>query len=383
MSPPLSPWLKRGVVLLAWHVATSPVTALIHLRHASVRTDKMRATLPAKPLMVSTLDQEILPPPKSTRPQLPTTFWTWKRGPGEDYRIRYHQSGDKGPAVILIHGFGGNADHWAQNVPDLNPHYRVFALDLLGYGYSDKPSPKGRAPTELFNFETWAAMTEAFVKDIVHEQALAGVSPSEEGVYVVCNSVGGLVGLQLAVDRPDLVKGVMLLNISLRMLHLKKQPWFLKPFVKALQTTLRETRLGQLFFAQVATPQGVKNALSQAYHDKTRVTDELVEAILKPGLEPGAVDVFLDFISYSGGPLPEELLPRVDVPVYIGWGEEDPWEPIALGRAYGEFPCVREFRPFKGLGHCPMDEDPAVVDPFIREMVDTIEEERKGGAAPA
>jgi len=258
-------------------------------------------------------------------------------------------------------------------------------------------------------------MTEAFIKGVIHPES-PPEEGKEEGAYLICNSVGGLVGLQLAVDNPSLVKGVMLLNISLRMLHLKKQPWFAKPFVKALQTTLRETSLGKLFFAQVATPQGVKNALSQAYHDSTRVTDELVEAILKPGLEPGAVDVFLDFISYSGGPLPEELLPQVNVPVYIGWGEEDPWyvrrgreggragresasefphsitrrngsekktitintplilisflpsfpsflshhnttrnrEPIALGRAYGEFPCVREFRPFPNLGHCPM-----------------------------
>jgi len=43
------------------------------------------------------------------------------------------------------------------------------------------------------------------------------------------------------------------------------------------------------------------------------VTDELVEAILRPGLEPGAVDVFLEFICYSGGPLPEDLLPLVKV----------------------------------------------------------------------
>lgn len=43
------------------------------------------------------------------------------------------------------------------------------------------------------------------------------------------------------------------------------------------------------------------------------MTDELVEAILRPGLEPGAVDVFLEFICYSGGPLPEDLLPLVKV----------------------------------------------------------------------
>jgi hypothetical protein len=43
------------------------------------------------------------------------------------------------------------------------------------------------------------------------------------------------------------------------------------------------------------------------------VTDELVQIILQPGLDPGAVDVFLEFICYSGGPLPEELLPLVKV----------------------------------------------------------------------
>lgn len=53
--------------------------------------------------------------------------------------------------------------------------------------------------------------------------------------------------------------------------------------------------------------------LFQCYHDTSQVTEELVQKILLPGLEPGAVDVFLEFICYSGGPLPEELLPQVKV----------------------------------------------------------------------
>jgi pimeloyl-ACP methyl ester carboxylesterase len=80
----------------------------------------------------------------------------------------------------------------------------------------------------------------AFVEEVVRSEC-----------YVVCNSVGGLAGLQLAKIRPDLVRGLVLLNISLRMLHIKKQPWYLKPFVKALQNTLRESKLGAAFFAQV------------------------------------------------------------------------------------------------------------------------------------
>lgn len=43
------------------------------------------------------------------------------------------------------------------------------------------------------------------------------------------------------------------------------------------------------------------------------MTDELVKIILEPGMEPGAAEVFLEFICYSDGPLPEELLPLVKV----------------------------------------------------------------------
>jgi len=50
-----------------------------------------------------------------------------------------------------------------------------------------------------------------------------------------------------------------------------------------------------------------------------------VEKILKPGLQPGAADVFLDFLSYSSGPLPEEQLAAVTVPVSMLWGDKDPW----------------------------------------------------------
>ena len=56
------------------------------------------------------------------------------------------------------------------------------------------------------------------------------------------------------------------------------------------------------------SPAGVRQVLQQCYGDAAAVDDELVDIILNPGLQPGAVDVFLDFISYSSGPLPEQQL---------------------------------------------------------------------------
>jgi hypothetical protein len=49
----------------------------------------------------------------------------------------------------------------------------------------------------------------------------------------------GLVGLQAAVMEPQTCKGIVLLDISLRMLHISKQPWYGKPFIRSFQNLLR------------------------------------------------------------------------------------------------------------------------------------------------
>ena len=282
-------------------------------------------------------------------------YWTW-----EGHRIRYTTSGASGPAMVLVHGFGGNCDHWRRNVNELGETRRVFAIDLLGYGYSDKPNPmaEGLRQNEIYCFETWGRQIGDFIDEVVGEPA-----------FVACNSVGGVAGLQVAVDAPEKVRGLALINISLRGLHVTKQPAIIRPFVKAFQQTLRETALGKSFFASVAKPRTVRNILKEAYGDSAQVTDELVEAILTPGLRDGAAEVFLDFISYSGGPLPEELLPKCKVPVRMLWGDKDPWENIDQGRKlYASY--ADKFIPLPGVGHCPQDEAPALVNKLLNEFVD-------------
>lgn len=282
-----------------------------------------------------------------------TSTWNWR-----GYSIRYQYSGNSGPALVLVHGFGANSDHWRKNLPVLAQSHRVFSIDLIGYGYSDKPNPRELGVDNFYTFETWGCQLNDFCKDVIGDKA-----------FFICNSIGGLVGLQAAVLEPELCRGILLLNISLRMLHITKQPWFGRPLIKAFQNLLRNTELGKFFFKSVATPKAVENILCQCYHDTSQVTDELVQAILLPGLEPGAVDVFLEFICYSAGPLPEELLPQVKCPVLVAWGDKDPWEPIELGRAYGEFDTVEDFVVLPNVGHCPQDEAPHLVNPLVESFV--------------
>ena len=329
------------------------------------------------------------------------------------HKIRYQRahgpstSSPSSPTVLLVHGFGGNCDHFRKNIDELAQRgggNRVYAIDLLGYGYSDKPDPRQAETNAIYNFDTWS--------DQILEFADA-VAPGEK-VLICTNSVGGIAGLEASIKRPDKVASVMLMNVSLRMLHEKKQSAFAKPFVAALQKTLRTTDLGPWFFSQIATTKGVGNVLRQCYHDASAVTDELVDYILRPGLEPNAVRVFLDFISYSGyvvfflsssssslvprtlvltrshsfslvltrslsfslvpthtarGPLPEELLEKCSVPVEIVWGRHDPWEKVEWGRELAAYPCVQGPMVELDAGHCPQDEAPALVNPVIAKWI--------------
>mmetsp|Transcript_18590 Transcript_18590/g.25875 ORF Transcript_18590/g.25875 Transcript_18590/m.25875 type:complete len:425 (+) Transcript_18590:3-1277(+) len=298
-------------------------------------------------------------------------YWKWK-----GHSIRYRRAlpedpstASEAPIVILVHGFGGNCEHWRKNLPEVSKYANTYAVDLLGYGYSDKPAPPAPfpSPDQLYTFETWGEQLRDFVREV------AGATPQRE-VYYICNSVGSVAGLQAAVLDPELVDGIMLLDPSLRMLHYSKQFPLQIPLTSLLQTTLRETPLGRWFFQQVATPNGVRSVLEQAYHNKEAVTDELVNAILNPGLQPGAVDVFLDFISYSGGPLPEDLIPQVKCPVRIVWGEKDPWEPVELGKkTFAGLPNIESFVTLPDVGHCPMDEAPHLINPLIEKFVTKAE----------
>ncbi|BAU43854.1 alpha/beta fold hydrolase [Leptolyngbya sp. O-77] len=289
--------------------------------------------------------------PLTQTPTISTQTWHWRGFP-----IRYQQAGSAGVPMLLVHGFGASSDHWRKNLPVLAQTNRVFAIDLIGFGYSAKPTPGEEIQ---YTFETWGQQLLDFCREVIGEPVL-----------LVGNSIGCVAALQAAVLEPAWVRGVAMLDCSLRMLHDRKRatlPWYRRFGSVWLQQVLANRAIGQFFFSQIAQPKTVRKVLLQAYGRKDAVTNELVDLLLKPAFEPGAVDVFLAFIRYSQGPLAEDLLPQVTCPVLVLWGTEDPWEPIALGREFANYPCVQDFIPLEGLGHCPQDEAPEVVNPILQQ----------------
>ncbi len=286
--------------------------------------------------------------PATTSTKLNYKTWIW-----QGFSIGYQHQGDEGPAVILVHGFGASSGHWRHNIPILAAQTRVFAIDLIGFGASAKPFP-GKIS---YTFETWGQQIADFCREVVGGPA-----------FLVGNSIGCIAAMQTAVSYPDLVLGIVIINCSLRLLHDRRREqlsWMRRIGTPMVQQLLAVKRIGQLFFHQLARPATVRKVLLQAYKRSEAVTDELVDLIIEPALDPGAVYVFLAFTRYSQGPLPEDLLPNLACPVMILWGAEDPWEPIELGARLANFPSVEKFLPLEGLGHCPHDEAPEIVNPIL------------------
>ncbi len=72
------------------------------------------------------------------------------------------------------------SDHWRRNTPVLGARHRAFAIDLLGYGQSDKPDPRSAPPNSLYSFDTWGRQLADFIDQVVQSPAV-----------ISTNSVGG------------------------------------------------------------------------------------------------------------------------------------------------------------------------------------------------
>lgn len=280
-------------------------------------------------------------------------LWTWR-----GFSICYQTQGVTGPAVVLVHGFGASWGHWRKNIPALAQTCRVYAIDLIGFGGSAKPTPG--QPID-YTFETWGQQIIDFCREVV------GTS-----VLLVGNSIGCIAVMQAAVMAPDLVERVALLNCSLRLLHDRRreqQPWLRRIGTPMLQNLLAVRSIGHGFFRLLAKPKTVRKILLQAYAQPEAVTDELVDLLMLPAADAGAADVFLAFTRYSQGPLPEDLLTVLPCPALLIWGEADPWEPVELGENLAQFPAVQQFIRLSSVGHCPQDEAPDQVNSILHTWI--------------
>jgi pimeloyl-ACP methyl ester carboxylesterase len=326
-------------------------------------------------------------PKISPATNLPNQLYQWR----QTQQIRYQQAGpSSGDPVLLVHGLFVNSDHWRKTLLGLaDEGYNVYAVDLWGYGYSSKPpynSPdaqamngESRRPLKMieqfelgtangqgvrvrdidlkhpvgspYNFYTWSDLIVDFSRDVI----ISDDKNKRKLVTLVSNSIGTSSALQAVIDEPDLFSGVCVVTPNFRELHSAEVPCseVVMPVIKQIQKMLREN--GQPLFDALAKPETVRQILREPYRVRDAIDDTLVAVLLDPLLLEGASKVVFDTLSYSAGPLPEQQLSMFPPgkPVWITYGEEDPWTPNKRVDALINKPCVEKVVPLPGIGHCP------------------------------
>ena len=219
------------------------------------------------------------PPPPSTLPRaLPSRVTPPEPAPvteheGSGRGTRYDtRSGESGPAMVLVR-------LQRERGPLAKEHARARAQ---GPRVRDRPvglrvlvqagSHARRAKRHLQRRKL-VACGPPFCEEVVGEPA-----------FVMCNSVGGVAGLQAAVDDARWIRGVVLINVSLRGLHVTETACGDSP-VRERRCRRRFARRvsARVFRHRRAGKDGAEPR--EAYGDPDAVTDELVECILKPGLQ--------------------------------------------------------------------------------------------------
>lgn len=281
-------------------------------------------------------------------------YWQW-----QGYSVHYVKAGDANAhpersPLLFIHGFGASTDHWRKNIAELQTDFEVYALDLIGFGRSSKPS-SGYSP------DLWRDQIADFITSVIGRPAV-----------VAGNSIGGYSSLYVGSTRPQSVVGVCMLNGvgSFSEQQADSEPnAFQTAIAQLIKTIVLSPVPSWIIFQFVRKKSYIRKTLEQVYVNKQEVTDQLIEDIYRPATDPAAPAAFAALFKAERGEYVDTLLSQMTCPLMLIWGDADPWmDTYARGTLF-----QKHYRQIEehhiNAGHCPHDDAPAVVNALLRDWV--------------
>jgi pimeloyl-ACP methyl ester carboxylesterase len=252
------------------------------------------------------------------------------------WNTRYWTAGADGPVILLVHGLGGSVENWMANIGPLSQHHRVYAMDLPGFGRTDK-TPLTRSLYDLVDF-----IPEFMDTLDIEKASLAG------------NSLGGGLILQFAAQHPARTEKLVLvdnaglgrevrLDLRLCVVPLLGE-WLTRPSRDAVASLWRKI-----------------------VYDPALVTDELVDMSYDlyclPGTKKALLATMRAGINICGqrGKLLRELqrnLRAITAPALITWGRQDGIIPLKHAETGRKLLVRSQVYVFDECGHMPQFEHP-------------------------
>lgn len=292
--------------------------------------------------------------------------------PTPDGDVFYKKTGD-GPPLLLVHGIGAGCSSFEfRNVWDrLAEKHTVYALDLLGFGKSDKPPL-------TYTDGTYINLLGDFARHVI------GVGGGKGEADVIATSLSAAYVIALSRQDPSLFRRLVLIEPT-GIEELASPISAGKAFARAL---LKTPVLGVSFYNAVASRKYIRTYLEKhIYADPARVTDEIVEQYHTAAHQPGGENVLPSFLSGYLNVNVADAFPEIeDLPLLV-WGSGATMTPLSQAEPFLSRNPHAKLEVIEDAGALPHEEQPdaflAAVRPFLAGAPTVEEAEEAADTAPA
>lgn len=248
-----------------------------------------------------------------------------------NYAIRYLDYGVINPiksgateVLLLLHGIGASAERWLRVVPLLNRNFRIIIPDIVGFGYSDKP-------TVEYTMNYFVEFLRDFLKSIRIQR-----------IHIIGSSFGGLLAAEFAMEFANIVKKMILVSPAGTMQTSTK--------------TLDEYILAALY----PTMENARRAFSDMAYNPKVVTDDIVKDFVNRMKLPNSKYAFMStLLGIRNTQDLENRLTKIILPTLLIWGREDKMIPSVHAEDYLRIQNSKLIM-IPNSGHTPYTETPSV-----------------------
>lgn len=249
-------------------------------------------------------------------------------------RVRYLERNEGGIPLLLLHGLGGSIESWTNNVSFLSTKFRVIALDLPGFGLSDKPKLS-------YSINFYVSFIEAFIKRI-----------KISNLFLVGSSLGGHVAVEFTLRNRKIVDKLVLISPAGSLPKSFKGTKELKRYIRIVNAK---------------SSRDVSRILTSI--DNSMVNSSYADAIYKRLSLPGAKEAFISALKGSANaPRYNNKLERIEADTLLIWGKEDRMIPLRFIRPFMEKGKSRIII-LEKCGHRPHVENPKLFNKVVKDFL--------------
>ena len=265
--------------------------------------------------------------------------------------IHYKTYGQGEPAFILLHGFGASVFSWREVVEPLAQHGTVIAYDRPAFGLTERPLEwEGESP---YGPQAQVDIVLGLMDELGVEKAI-----------LVGNSAGGTVSMQVALQYPESVEALILVDAAVYAGG--GAPSWSRPILKTPQMN----HVGPLIARQLQA-QGVQ-FIKTAWHDPSKITQDIFEGYQKPlQIENWDKALWQLTVASEESGLVERLT-EITIPTLVITGDDDRIVPTEQSlRLADELPNA-ELKVIAQSGHLPHEEKPVEFMQAVTEFLSTL-----------